>query len=176
MDRQMPVMDGYAAASRIRAWESDQQREPVPILALTAFAAAADAARAIEAGCNAHLTKPIRKETLLENIRKFSAGKKVLGQTAIRVDPRLRDILPAYLERRRADVPTLSDAIAHRRFEEAGKIGHKMKGSGAGYGLDRLTDIGAGIEKAAAEENVRMLTEQCRALADFLDTVIIVHD
>lgn len=73
MDVQMPVMDGLTATRKIRAWESRQGRQPVPILALTAHALKEEQERSLEAGCTAHLTKPIRKKTLLEAIRKYGA-------------------------------------------------------------------------------------------------------
>jgi CheY-like chemotaxis protein/nitrogen-specific signal transduction histidine kinase len=73
MDIQMPVMDGYAATREIRRWEIEKGRERTPIVALTAHALAEAAGRSLEAGCDGHLTKPIRKPVLLEAIRKFAA-------------------------------------------------------------------------------------------------------
>ncbi len=66
MDMQMPVMDGYAATRAIRQWEREQRLPETPIVALTALALKEEAAKIFEAGCTAHLTKPIRKSTLLD--------------------------------------------------------------------------------------------------------------
>jgi CheY-like chemotaxis protein len=66
MDMQMPVMDGFTATETIRRWEEDQQLPPVPIIALTALALKEEAAKSLAAGCTLHLTKPIRKKTLLD--------------------------------------------------------------------------------------------------------------
>ncbi len=68
MDMQMPVMDGYTATSLIRAWERENNIRPVPILALTAYALKKDEQKSLEAGCNGHLTKPIKKSQLFEAI------------------------------------------------------------------------------------------------------------
>jgi PAS domain S-box-containing protein len=68
MDVQMPVMDGYDATREIREWEQANHRPPVPILALTAHALQGDAQKSLEAGCTAHLSKPIKKATLLAAI------------------------------------------------------------------------------------------------------------
>jgi CheY-like chemotaxis protein len=68
MDIQMPVMDGYTAARTIRAWETEHRRPATPILALTASTLDEDISRAFEAGCNAHIGKPVRKATLLAAI------------------------------------------------------------------------------------------------------------
>jgi PAS domain S-box-containing protein len=66
MDVQMPVMDGYEATKAIRAWEREQDLPPTQVIALTALALKKDGAKILEAGCNAHMTKPIKKQTLLE--------------------------------------------------------------------------------------------------------------
>jgi CheY-like chemotaxis protein len=66
MDIQMPVMDGLAATRSIREWERQEGVSRTPIIALTALALKEEAARIFEAGCNAHMTKPIRKSTLLD--------------------------------------------------------------------------------------------------------------
>jgi CheY-like chemotaxis protein len=65
MDMQMPVMDGYASTRAIRIWECDQCRTHTPIIALTAYAQPEHTLKSFEAGCTDHLTKPIKKETLL---------------------------------------------------------------------------------------------------------------
>jgi signal transduction histidine kinase/CheY-like chemotaxis protein len=66
MDVQMPVMDGYEATKAIRAWEREHDLPPTQVIALTALALKEDGVKILEAGCNAHLTKPIKKHTLLE--------------------------------------------------------------------------------------------------------------
>ena len=71
MDIQMPVMDGHAATKTIRAWESENKSPPVPILALTAYAFDEDRRHSLAAGCNGHLTKPVKKRALLEAIEQY---------------------------------------------------------------------------------------------------------
>ncbi|GAB6039988.1 PhnD/SsuA/transferrin family substrate-binding protein [Endothiovibrio diazotrophicus] len=71
MDMQMPVMDGYRATREIRRWEERERRPPLPILALTAYALDGDRERSLAAGCNAHLSKPIRKGQLLEALGRW---------------------------------------------------------------------------------------------------------
>ncbi|HPN08951.1 MAG TPA: ATP-binding protein [Syntrophales bacterium] len=66
MDMNMPVMDGYTATRTIRQWEAREGKPATPIIALTAFALKEDEQKSIAAGCDAHLTKPIKKKTLLE--------------------------------------------------------------------------------------------------------------
>jgi PAS domain S-box-containing protein len=72
MDIQMPVMDGYNATRAIRNWEQERQRPPIPILALTANAFQNELDQSLSAGCTAHLTKPIKKKTLLAAIAQYA--------------------------------------------------------------------------------------------------------
>ncbi len=77
MDVQMPVMDGYTATREIRRLEQEEGRKHIPIIALTAHALKGDIEKSVQAGCDAHLTKPIRKPILLETIQKFAAPDPV---------------------------------------------------------------------------------------------------
>lgn len=63
MDIQMPIMNGYEAAKRIR--EMQKEDESLTIIALSANAFEEDKKRAIEAGMDAHIAKPIRVEELI---------------------------------------------------------------------------------------------------------------
>lgn len=63
MDVQMPVMDGYEATSRIRNSKNPLGKS-IPIIAMTANAFAEDIQKSLDMGMNAHISKPIRLETL----------------------------------------------------------------------------------------------------------------
>jgi PAS domain S-box-containing protein len=68
MDMRMPVMDGYATTRAIRAWELANHRARTPIIALTASALEEEVRRCLDAGCDAHLSKPVKRGTLLDSI------------------------------------------------------------------------------------------------------------
>ncbi len=68
MDIQMPIMDGYTATSLIRDYEKQNNLPPTTIIALTAFSFKEDLDKAIEAGCDFTLMKPVKKSMLLETI------------------------------------------------------------------------------------------------------------
>lgn len=59
MDCEMPVMNGFDAASAIRQWEKAENRPPIPIIALTAHIMDEHRQRSLQCGMNAHLSKPI---------------------------------------------------------------------------------------------------------------------
>ena len=68
MDIQMPVMDGLDAIRLIRRGERNDGTARVPIIALTASALQADVRRSLDAGADLHVSKPVKKATLLAAI------------------------------------------------------------------------------------------------------------
>lgn len=69
MDCQMPVLDGYKATALIRSLPNTQH---IPIITLTADVMPEDITRAFEAGCNAHLAKPIDIDKLKSCLREYA--------------------------------------------------------------------------------------------------------
>ena len=70
MDIQMPVMNGYDAAKKIRRMD-DPQKADLPIIAMTANAFAEDKQAALDAGMNDHIAKPINMNVLVPTIQKY---------------------------------------------------------------------------------------------------------
>ena len=70
MDIQLPVMDGYEAARRIK---SNPEMKAVPIIAVTSYALAGDDAKALAAGCSAYVSKPFSPRALLAKVREYLA-------------------------------------------------------------------------------------------------------
>jgi len=66
MDIKMPVMDGLEATREIKSF-----RKELPIIALTAFAMSGDEQRALGAGCDDYLTKPLSREELFKKLKLF---------------------------------------------------------------------------------------------------------
>jgi signal transduction histidine kinase/CheY-like chemotaxis protein len=69
MDMQMPEMDGIEATRLIRDWE-EKNKNPVPIVALTANAIQGDKEKCLEGGMDDYITKPINKDLFFEIIEK----------------------------------------------------------------------------------------------------------
>ena len=180
----MPVMDGLTATRAIRDWEQANHRAPTPIIALTASALKGDQEKCMAAGCTAYLTKPIKQEVLLQAINEqfidaplsskdeASQSDKIL----VRTDPRYADLVPGFLHNRRLDVIAMLGALDRRDFATVEHLGHGMKGAGSSYGFDAITDIGAGLEKAAVNADNEASREWVRELTRYLDRVEVVAD
>ncbi|MEO5345630.1 MAG: Hpt domain-containing protein [Magnetococcus sp. YQC-9] len=93
----------------------------------------------------------------------------------VRIDADLAEIAPGYLANRRKDLELLPQALASGDFAQLRTLGHRMKGSGAGYGFDGISKIGRAIEEAAKQENHLGVEAGIAALAAYLDRLEVVH-
>lgn len=66
MDMEMPVMDGYTATQKCRELEQQTGKQPTPIIALTAHAMPEQYGASLTAGCDKHITKPIKRTEFLQ--------------------------------------------------------------------------------------------------------------
>ena len=87
-----------------------------------------------------------------------------------------RDLVADYLERCRSGFPLLQAAVDQNQHDQVRVLGHRMKGTGAPYGFSRLTEIGAGIEQAAADENRGALRRLVAELEEYLSRVEIAGE
>jgi len=166
MDLQMPVMDGLEATRAIRQAEARTGARPIPILALTADAGQEAVARSLFAGCSEHLSKPIKRATLLDAIARHIRG-------IVRITPPegIEGLVPDYLASVRRDMATMMTAIGEQDCAVAGRLGHQFKGSGHGYGFPEIAHAGSAIELAARSANEGEIRKQILSLAAYLDRV-----
>lgn len=96
------------------------------------------------------------------------------GKFTAVVDEDLRDLIPGYLENRRTDIKEILTALDRNDFEVIRALGHKMKGSGGGYGFDAITEIGRACEEAAKQSQAQEIREQVHRLQDYIDNVEVI--
>ena len=179
MDRQMPVMDGLTAARSIRAWEQANDRQPTPIIALTASALKGDREMCLAAGCTAFLTKPIKQEVLLQAIKERSQiAPPIVKDESSRTDAAVARLntkfavrIPAYLLNCRQNVNFILDALDRVDLETVTILGHQMSGSGGMFGFQEITDISAALEEAAQNADIETSRKWVSELSSYLDRV-----
>ena len=179
MDRQMPVMDGVTATRAIRALEKANNRPPTPIIALTASALKGDREQFLAAGCTEFLTKPIKRELLLQAITDCSVGAPVSSNAKSPQDlgvippsnPQVAARVPLFLQNRRKDVITMLDALARDDWKTVERLGHNMRGTGAGYGFQAITDFGTAIEREAGNADAVASRRCVDELSTYLERV-----
>ena len=93
----------------------------------------------------------------------------------VKISRELEGIVPIFLGNRKKDVRTLRKALVTQDFKTVQTLGHRMKGDGGGYGFDRITEIGAAMERAAKLEDCSTIEQHIVQLEDFLTRVTVVY-
>ncbi len=202
MDMQMPEMDGYEATRIMRDMEAARGGGNIPILALTAYALPAEVAKCIAAGCDGHLAKPIKRASFLKAIAHYARGRAAERQTAptspaeiappaapetasaplpdgddlvVTLDPDFYELAPMYLDSIRADAQTMRQALTQGQYETVRSLGHQCKGTGGSYGFDRVTILGAELEKAGVAQDLVTARSLLDQLDDYLARVTLAQ-
>ena len=99
----------------------------------------------------------------------MSSNERIIVQ----VDPDLKEFIPEFLQNRRDDVTALREALERQDWDTIRRIGHRLRGSGGGYGFDAITDIGATLETAAKQPDASLIRTLIDDLATYLERVIV---
>jgi signal transduction histidine kinase/CheY-like chemotaxis protein len=199
MDCQMPVMDGYVATAEIRA---DTRWKDLPIIAMTANAMAGDREKALAAGMNDHIAKPIDVAAMFATMARWIVPARPLRQALpgsgssagapVEVLPELPGVDTAaglafsngdralYLRLLRrfsegqADFLVRFDAAGHDADPQARtRLAHTLKGTAASIGAQALAVAAGRLEKAcAARAESPVIVEILRPLSTELHTVL----
>ncbi|MHA6202945.1 response regulator [Dyella soli] len=171
MDCQMPVMDGYAAARAIR---ERLRLADLPIIAMTADAMAGDRERALAAGMNDHISKPLDVEAMFSTMAQWMApGRTVAGKAqrpgpvadvAMGLLPEIdsqgglarcshnmtlyRRLLAMFLEDYADFDQSFRAARQDADASAACRLAHTLRGSAANIGAQAVAEAAAGLEQA----------------------------
>jgi signal transduction histidine kinase/DNA-binding response OmpR family regulator/CHASE3 domain sensor protein len=171
MDIDMPVLDGIGATKAIRAWE-DSHGGATPIVALTADAMSEAVQASLDAGCVAHVAKPVERGTLVKTIQRHAnANRARPNQAPAAVFPVSKEVLglvPRYLASKQKQIEEARESLISRDFGSIRRFGHNLKGTGRGYGFPAIEQLGREIEKAAGEEDASRVAQQLDALHGFV--------
>jgi CheY-like chemotaxis protein len=161
MDIQMPEMDGIEATRQIRAL--DGAKGAVPIIGITGEIDEAVRTRALDAGMNAYLTKPVNHDALCRMIEGLvGTGAKVSAETPEGQPPVLGGLAAHYVGADRArlvdafiDEATachgdIEQALSDGAWPAAARAAHRLGGCAANIGLEALSARAAAIESACS--------------------------
>jgi CheY-like chemotaxis protein len=170
MDIDMPGLDGYAATKVIRERQAEQGAVPTPIVALSAHAMREAVRASLDAGCVAHIAKPVERSTLLRTIHRYALSKNVrpVGPPATAMADGVASLVPAYLASKPKQIEEARACLAEKDFEPIQRFGHNLKGTGRGYGFPRIEELGKEIESAARARDEDRTAIQLEALCRFV--------
>ena len=171
MDIQMPVMDGLQACRLIRQWEAQQQREPLPVIALTASVLDEDKVAAKEAGMQGFASKPIDYAQLSAEIARVlqldiadtpvitptePASLQLLNTSkAVQLWGSLTHYLPQLEQFLQQQQPRLLQAATELQAGHVNavqQLAHAIKGVAANLALEQLSKLSAELEQAARQQ------------------------
>lgn len=94
----------------------------------------------------------------------------------VSIDPELKDMAPGYIENRKKELPVLLALSASGDLDALRKAGHKLAGSGGGYGFDRLSELGKELETLARAGDSPGVADCLERLKDYLGNLEIVYE
>jgi len=155
MDVMLPDMNGFEATRTIRANESATGLSRTPIVALSAHCSADYDEQAKALGMDDFLSKPVLPAQLLEMAAKWipsgeAARPQALPRTweVIRVSEDIADLVDDYLAGVHTTLQRIRELSEVNDLAPAARLAHDLKGTGAAYGFERLTQVGRQIEEA----------------------------
>lgn len=188
MDLEMPIMDGYEATKRFRQWEEEQQLRETPIIALTAHAFVRFRNKCMAAGCSDYLTKPVRRDTLIQCIVKHlpdspDSDKPTKEETyplqnsssQVTIDSKIKKLIPPFLKNKREDARQLLRTLKNNDFELLKQQAHTIKGTSWMYGFQFLGDLCLKLEQAALDSDKKMAQSIAEQIKQHLDEVEIIY-
>lgn len=97
------------------------------------------------------------------------------GAIRVVIPAEIEPLIPNYLAKRHADIGRMRAALDVGDLPGLREIGHAIKGSGGGYGFDRLTELGWEIEQAATHGDAETSARAVDAMDDFLQRVEVEY-
>ena len=180
LDLEMPVMDGYETATRLRELEREGGRKHCTIVAISSNDEDAIIRRSLAAGCDHYQVKPAPRETLLRLLAGDAALRPVSeaglraearASDAVTLDADLEPALPAFLGSRRKALAEMVDALAAGDRPRFKRLAHKLAGSFHLYGFQWAAGECRSLESAALAGDAAELARGTEAVRTHLDTV-----
>jgi CheY-like chemotaxis protein len=186
LDLEMPVMDGYEAAARLRELQKEKGGKPLRIAAISSNDDPATMRRALEAGCDHYLVKPAPRESLYRLLAGEAVEQDTLASPLppagdgppphrLQLDPQLRDTLPGFLDSRRKLLEDAAAAIAQADRVQLRRVAHRLAGSLALYGFQWASLKTRSVEDEAHVGDLAAMAGRLEAVREHLASVEISY-
>jgi PAS domain S-box-containing protein len=168
MDIQMPVMGGLEATTAIRELEKTSSAR-IPIVATSAHAMASDRNRAIEAGMDAYLIKPIRPHELYETIHRLTGRELHIDEQSL-LDglggsrPILKKLIGIFLRDSPRMMKDIRKAIASRDDDSIASAAHSLKGAAGNFGPNPVFNTAKELEQIGKAQRTGEASEVFKRL------------
>lgn len=183
MDCQMPVMDGYTAARKIREWEGNLRH--VPIIALTAHAMAGERDKVLAAGMDDYLSKPLRVHALERMLERYlgEGAERAAAEGGSTSSPpdelveldmtikRSPKLVTLFISRVPENLHELDGAISDLNPQRIREQAHKLKGSCLAVGAELMAKEAEALQHEAEEQKLANAKDRSRRLWNQYDRV-----
>lgn len=180
LDLEMPVMDGYEAARRLREMERSQGLKRCLIVAISSNDEEPIVQRALAAGCDQYVVKPAPRQVLWSllagsgvPVARAREPAEVRETDEVTVEEDLRHAIPEFLRSRRALLEDMPKALAAGDRALAKRLAHRLAGSFALYGFVWAAAQARAIEADAPDGDPVELARRAAALLAHLDHAAI---
>jgi len=165
MDLQMPLMDGLAAIQQIRSHSLNQK---TPILAMTASGQRGDDLKALEAGCNDCLSKPVNGQRLQRKVWRLLAQEKQIqaaesGEEILSFlegDPDYQKAVETFVENLPAKIEEMRKAFEKKDLKDLAFKAHALKGLGGFAGFPVFTEKAKSLEETVKAADLERIGQQ----------------
>ncbi len=92
------------------------------------------------------------------------------------MDGDLKELIPDFLTNMNEDLKSMTESLQKDDYKTVEILGHSMKGSGGGYGFDKISEIGKLIEQSAREKNGVEIQKGFEELSFYLEHIEVVYE